>query len=165
LEARRQTQLREEAEEAKRKAKKADEEAVQRFHQYFGLTIGTLGGIAFAGLVLVVQKRSEFHNFEEILILLGGAIVLAMFSALFATLAGSGTIHPDNPVAWLGFALGGISFGCLMFGVLTVVLDANAFAGWIVAAIIFLACVAYLRAPTLAKWVRKALTALKRTRP
>ena len=128
-----------------------DEEKGKDFYQLFCLTIGTFGAIAFAGVVLVIQNKADFSDFTSIVFSLGATTILAMFSALFSILAGSRQISANSPHAWLAFGLGGVSFLCMIFGVLFAIKDSSSLAGWSVAGVIGAVCILYFLAPSLAR--------------
>ncbi|MDG7005565.1 MAG: hypothetical protein JRM86_01365, partial [Nitrososphaerota archaeon] len=102
------------------------------FHQQLTLVFGTLGAIAFAGLVLVLQDPKPFRlngpkwltphqNFVVLVIILSIAIMLALFSCIATTFSAAGATKMLGPVGTFGYVGGLLSVVALLISMLLMV--------------------------------------------
>jgi hypothetical protein len=89
----------------------------QALHQQFTIAIGTLGGIAFAGLVLILQDQGPFtvrfghiltaaQSFDALVVLLACVSILAMTSVLASSFVGADLVPFTSAIGWYGYGSG-----------------------------------------------------------
>jgi hypothetical protein len=104
------------------------------FHQQLTLVFGTLGAIAFAGLVLVMQDPSPFEhngfpfltphqNFDVVVLALSVTILLALLSCIPTSMAAAGIVKMLGPVGKFGYATGLLSIVFLVLSILIMIGD------------------------------------------
>lgn len=105
--------------ELEKEAKEAKERG-RTFHQQISLTFGTMGSIAFAGLVLILQDPKPFltnqfkflsphQNFDVVTLALSMVTILAMFACVATWFPAAGFIEALSPVEPFGYATGLLS--------------------------------------------------------
>jgi len=138
-------------EELKRRFTQQQRLKGQILHQQFTIAVGTIGAIAFAALVLVLQDRAPFEQAatglfgpisadEEFRLLLGGlgiVSILSAFSVISTSFVGAGMTHFDSLLGWAGYGEGiGSIFG-FSIAVQWIVSDLSGRGGTILIILIF----------------------------
>ncbi len=112
----------------------AEAEKERLLHQQFAIVVGTLGSIAFAGLVLVLEKPSAFiyknnilltshQSFDLLILMLSMTSALALFSVVAAPIAGSGMVKGTGSIATFGLTTGILSIVGMLFSILEMISD------------------------------------------
>jgi len=134
------------------KREKREAETGRLFHQQLIFAFGTMGAIAFAGLVLIVEDQTPFQSdFGTLVFLLSMASILAACSSIASIFGGAGYIKPLSPLGFFGYATGVLSFVCFLVAVVFVAIDVDASVGdavgLIVIALLVLALIAMAKTP------------------
>lgn len=105
---------------------KREKKTWKLFHQQLTIAIGTVGAIAFAGLVFIVQNRKPFtystffcwqpyvcltpdQSVDILILVLAMTSILALVSTLLTSMAGSGFAPEHGWISFLGFLFGIVS--------------------------------------------------------
>lgn len=129
-----------------------EEEKVKLLHQQLTITVGTIGSIAFAGLVLVLQNSHSFvhtnnilltphQSFDALILTLAMTSVLALFSVVATSIAGSGIVSGMGSLGEFGFVSGLLSVFGMMLGILLLVEDFSSPASDVLTAFIVILCI------------------------
>lgn len=111
-----------------------EEEKGKLLHQQLTVAIGTIGSIAFAGLVLVLQNPRPFvykssifltphQSFDLLILTLAMTSILALFSVMATSFAGSGIVRGTGSVGTFGFVTGMFSIMGMIFGIIQLIED------------------------------------------
>lgn len=135
--------------EIREKVRREIEEGGRNLHQQFTIVIGTIGSIAFAGLVLILQDQSTFKvpwgtlisgdwNFDGLVLLLATVSALSSFSVLASSFVGAGILSFDSKLGMFGYITGLVAVITFLLGVEVIVGDIttvgdNIFTGILVA--------------------------------